>query len=181
MYHLPLLPGYDPNVNVRSSVPAKSPGGKSILTRLSEAEENGYEGTYFSSRDASDTLSPDGFIPSSFPDDFRRSDESNGEATGRPRRKSVTDERVAEVVFFAYGVVVFFGLQESQERSIIYDIQTAGVLTRKIEEDLWEIEECHYTVSSFAQYGGTIWAYAKYSMIPTLHTRAFTTTFLVTN
>lgn len=47
MYHLPLLPGYGPHANVRSSVPAKTPGGRTMLSRMSEAEEYGYEGTYF--------------------------------------------------------------------------------------------------------------------------------------
>jgi hypothetical protein len=47
MYHLPLLPGYGPGSNIRSSLPAKSTTGKSILSRLSEAEEDGYQGTYF--------------------------------------------------------------------------------------------------------------------------------------
>lgn len=147
MYHLPLLPGYDPNVNVRSSAPVKSPGGKSFLARLSEAEDNGYEGTYFNPNDGNEAFSSDGFIPSSSPEDTRRANEDR--ARRRPRAKSLSDEKVAEVIFFAYGVVVFFGLQEAQERSIIDDIDAAGVLTRKIDEDSWEIEECHFAVSHF--------------------------------
>lgn len=145
MYHLPLLPGYDPNVNIRSSAPVKSPGGKTFLARLSEAEDNGYEGTYFSANDGNEAFSSDGFIPSSSPEDTRRTNEERVQR--RPRAKSLSEEKVAEVIFFSYGVVVFFGLQEAQERSIIDDIDTAGVLTRKIDEDSWEIEECHFAVS----------------------------------
>lgn len=150
MYHLPLLSGYDPSVNVRSSAPSKTSGGKSFLTALSEAEENGYEGMYFPSEAVNESFSADGFIPSSSPEDNRNVPTTNvpERKNTRPRGKSISDEKVAEVVFFAYGVVVFYGLEENQERSIIEDITTAGVLTRKIEEDAWEIEECHFAVSA---------------------------------
>lgn len=57
-------------------------------------------------------------------------------------------QNTAEVVFFAYGVVVFSGLEESQERSILEDVENAGVVRRKIEEDDWEVEECHFDVRS---------------------------------
>lgn len=152
MYHLPLLPGYDPNVNVRSSMPAKTPGGTSFAAALSEAEENGYEGTYFPSEETEDSFTADGFIPSSSPEDSRLGSRSDNEGSRlgvplqRQRSKSNTENRIAEVIFFAYGVVVFFGLQEAQERAIIDDINTAGILLRRFEEDMWEVEECHYTV-----------------------------------
>lgn len=149
MYHLPLLPGYDPSVNVRSSVASKSPNGKSFLRRLSEAEENGYEGTYFISEDGEDSFSTDGFIVSSSPFETRTSNEpgEQQQPRRRTRAKSVTDEKIAEVIFFSYGVIVFFGLREPQERAIIEDINTAGILTRKFGEDAWEVEECHFVVS----------------------------------
>ena len=179
MYHLPLLPGYDPNVNVRSSVPAKSPGGKSILTRLSEAEENGYEGTYFNPEPESEGFSSDGFIASSSPEETRRARPAENATETRPRAKSVSDEQVAEVVFFAYGVVVFFGLQEAQERSIIDDIVNAGILTRKIDEESWEIEECHFAVSSFLRYifQGAGWAfqYDPHAAYPRIYNDLFST------
>lgn len=66
MYHLPLLPGYGPNSNIRSSVPAKSTTGKSILSRLSEAEEDGYQGTYFPAAH-SPREHTDGYISTSSP------------------------------------------------------------------------------------------------------------------
>ncbi len=43
-------------------------------------------------------------------------------------------------------MVVFFGLSESEERDILEDIENAGIMKCKIQEDSWEIEECHYTV-----------------------------------
>lgn len=64
----------------------------------------------------------------------------------RDRADSVN---MAEVVFFAYGVVVFFGLEEGQERSILEDVEGAGVMRRKMAEEQWEVEECHYAVSRF--------------------------------
>lgn len=143
MYHLPLLHGYDPGVNVRSSTAAKMSSGKSFLTALSEAEENGYEGTYFPAESPNDGFDPEGFIPSSSPGDSRKQPERKQRLRGR----SLSGEKVGEVVFFAYGVVVFYGLEENQEREIIDDIEKAGVLARKIPEDDWEIEECHFTVS----------------------------------
>ena len=169
MYHLPLLPGYDPGVNVRSSAPTKTSGGKSFLTALSEAEDNGYEGTYFPpSEAATETFTADGFIPSSSPGDSRLEHERERMGEGvsthdsghsnerpelgpkqRPRARSIPEEKVAEAIFFAYGVVVFYGLSESQERDILEDIGTAGIMVRRVEERLWEIEECHYTVSVF--------------------------------
>jgi uncharacterized Rmd1/YagE family protein len=56
------------------------------------------------------------------------------------------EDRIAEVVFFAYGVAVFFGLDEGQERAIVEDISNAGILKRPMKEDDWEIEECHFAV-----------------------------------
>ena len=152
MYHLPLLPGYGPNINVRSSAPSNTSSGTSFLAALSEAEENGYEGTYFPSEETQESFTSDGFIASSSPEESRlgADSRSDGEQLLPPRQrhrtKSASENKIAEVVFFAYGVVVFYGLQEAQERSIIDDINNAGVLSRRIQEDMWEIEECHYTV-----------------------------------
>ena len=68
MYHLPLLPGYGPNANIRSSLPAKLPTGKSILAQLSEAEEDGYQGTYFNTPHKSDDILEGGYISGTPPD-----------------------------------------------------------------------------------------------------------------
>ncbi|EEB87190.1 hypothetical protein MPER_15561, partial [Moniliophthora perniciosa FA553] len=63
----------------------------------------------------------------------------------RPDPPHLPDDGNAEVVFFEYGVVVCFGLTEDQEKSILEDVDNAGVMKRKIPEGDWEIEECHFT------------------------------------
>lgn len=167
MYHLPLLPGYDPHVNVRSSTAIKMP----FLKRLSDAEENGYQGPYFT-QDSSEAnreyTTVDGFIPSSSPqtallqsdtphvepqtvENKRQEQSGPKEVEAKPRGGGGGDtvhieENVAEVVFFAYGVVVFFGFTQDQEKMIIDDLDNALVLVRKIGEDKWEKEECHFSV-----------------------------------
>ena len=62
-----------------------------------------------------------------------------------PMRK--VEDDVVEVVFFEYGVVVFFGLEERFEKDIIEDVEKAGVMKRRIDEDDWKVEECHFAVS----------------------------------
>jgi len=219
MYHLPLLPGYGPNTNVRSSAPTVTKTGESRLAHLSEAEENGYQGTYFTSPpERSEIELREGYISSGSPVNSRNShlagphthfddlpsrtepdsetererehyhepamltepetpvseiipstsypsydidpgaetdpgvyaqqrtpDDSLEQPNHTPSQPQSEDE-VAEVVFFEYGVLVFFGLKEQQEKDIIEDIEKAGILKRKIQEDDWEIEECHFTV-----------------------------------
>ncbi|TFK38129.1 hypothetical protein BDQ12DRAFT_684013 [Crucibulum laeve] len=206
MYHLPLLPGYGPNANIRSSAPAKQTAGKSFLARLSEAEENGYQGTYFTSAAArSPTSLREGYISSNSPVESRKhhpvdvvlpeslleaaspphpsvtvsepepepptpstadmrtpfSDIDQGAQTdveqererhhaelqeaddvGLPRPQM--DDNVVEAVFFEYGVVVFFGMSEAQERDVLEDVDNAGIMKRKVVDDDWEIEECHF-------------------------------------
>ena len=68
--------------------------------------------------------------------------------TPKNRRKSALySNQIAEAVFFSYGVSVFFGFQESEERMIMEDCESAGVWARGEGEDEWEVEEFHYTVS----------------------------------
>lgn len=245
VYHLPLLPGYLPETNVRSSAPVKL--AKFYLSRISEAEENGYQGTYFEGSQHEPTAQDlfQGYISSSPPmerwkeqgPDFevtpasslssspsapidvdpafrrRRIVESEPElgsseiellednddnrtihgysqawrsANIRPNAelKSFSDtegsttanhqtdpqrrpghhrrgahqleqepeDEVGEVVFFEYGVVVFFGLEERCERDILEDIERAGILKRPINEEDWEIEECHYIHDPYIAY-----------------------------
>ncbi|KAG6849368.1 hypothetical protein H0H93_009062 [Arthromyces matolae] len=176
MYHLPLLPGYGPETNVRSSMPAQPSNGKSLLGALSEAEEDGYQETYFNTGSPQATNSREGYISSSPADTrttgrqppevsepsllseaeseleqqypFHSETEAESPSTVRPRvhwksppRSKFSDEDVAEVVFFEYGVVVFFGLHERQERDILDDIERASIVIRPLREDRWEIEE----------------------------------------
>ncbi|KAF7309639.1 DUF155 domain-containing protein [Mycena indigotica] len=173
MYHLPLLPGYGPNSNIRSSVPSKLTTGKSILSRLSEAEEDGYQGSYFPAP-RSPKEHHDGYISSSspvftrqtsFPHDTPASEQIPEtpifDATSLPPSQrspeilssndvppppplAAPDEEVAEVIFFDYGVVVFFGLDEIQEKSVLEDIVNAGIMKKQLAEDDWEVEECHF-------------------------------------
>lgn len=92
---------------------------------------------------------------SHYRDDYYRSS-SSGLSSSRPngslrkRRKSSTAAKVAEVVFFDYGVTVFFGLTEREERDILEDCDSAGVWVKGVKEDDWEVEECHY-VSDFCR------------------------------
>ncbi|WVQ63927.1 uncharacterized protein L199_002083 [Kwoniella botswanensis] len=69
----------------------------------------------------------------------------------RPRRKSHTTQNVAEAVFFSYGVSVFFGFSELEEREIMEDCETASTWIRGLGEDDWEIEEFHYVYDSDAE------------------------------
>jgi uncharacterized Rmd1/YagE family protein len=59
---------------------------------------------------------------------------------------------VADVVFFAYGVTVFFGLTEREEREILDDCASAGGWIGGMNEDDWEIESCHYEYMKEASY-----------------------------
>ncbi|CAE6424480.1 unnamed protein product [Rhizoctonia solani] len=148
VYHLPLLPGYGQNVNIRSSPAVKSPGGKSILSKMSEAEEYGYDGTYFAPGSPSNPYSFEGggYISSSPPTSrkpHRRVPQVRHQSD--PDHWQMGDDGdIADVVFFDYGVVVFFGLDETQEQDILEDLYNAGVLQGRRSEDDWEMEECHY-------------------------------------
>jgi uncharacterized Rmd1/YagE family protein len=165
MYQLPLLPGYVPGVNVRSSAAAHSPSGESFVADLTEAEENGYEGHYFTPHAGSSFDTSEGYIPGS-PETARQlplvlsegeqSPEPSPDIPRQPRKKEGSPPRRrkrglsvynrAEVVIFTYGVVVFFGLEEAHERAILEDLENAGMLSRKLKESEWEVEECHFEV-----------------------------------
>ncbi|KAH8831676.1 hypothetical protein DL96DRAFT_1706094 [Flagelloscypha sp. PMI_526] len=166
LYHLPLLPGYA-HSNFRSSAPAK--GRKSVTARLDEAEERGYQGSYFANQPERPPPA-DGYVSTSPIAPFKRRDsvstlegatteaETETEATS-PLRKPAppvattpSEEEVAEVIFFDYGVVVFFGLRETEEKGILEDLDGGGVYHRRIPEPGWEIEECHYAHDSSIAY-----------------------------
>jgi uncharacterized Rmd1/YagE family protein len=66
--------------------------------------------------------------------------------TPQVESSSPNEDEIVEVVFFEYGVAVFFGLTEGQEKDILEDIENAGIMKRKIPEDDWEVEECHFAV-----------------------------------
>lgn len=153
------------------------------MTRLSEAEENGYQGTYFPAEETHSHR--DGYISTSpattrtmrrRPSDSEAEEPEHAAAVSdteaeveveaevpanppQPARRSntmpadLTDEdEVAEVVFFDYGVAVFFNMTEHQERTILDDIQNAQIMGRKIRHDDWEVEECHYAHDPYVSY-----------------------------
>ncbi|KAI0252480.1 hypothetical protein BJV78DRAFT_1200931 [Lactifluus subvellereus] len=96
MYHLPLLPGYGPAAKVRSSVPA--PSHTRRLTRMSQAEEDGYTGTYFvPGRSPEDGFSRDGYIAAgsltnSPPVDRRIREQEDSEFEGESRERGLLAE-----------------------------------------------------------------------------------------
>ncbi len=216
MYHLPLLPGYGPGSNIRSSAPPTSTGtgNEDPSSGLSEAEEDGYQGTYFTYPSTSPRI--EGYMPSASPETLtHRPSLGSGEvqntvspeqhllqaehvlspedsnpaispspSQGGPTRSKRSSRRAAarevqnfvEAIFFEYGVVVFFGLREDQELGIVEDIEGAGIMTRPIPHDDWEVEACHYSVcilhSRLRLYVDTL----PCSTTRTLHSRASTTT-----
>ena len=88
--------------------------------------------------------------PPAGPSSARKKQKRRKGLTSQERGNEPTnDEDYAEAIFFAYGVVVFFGLTEQQERGILEDVASAGAMRKKFGEDDWEIEECHYAVSVF--------------------------------
>ncbi|KAI0760216.1 hypothetical protein C8Q74DRAFT_1319416 [Fomes fomentarius] len=185
MYHLPLLPGYGPGSNIRSSAPPTSTGtgNEDPSSGLSEAEEDGYQGTYFTYPSTSPRI--EGYMPSASPETLpHRPSLGSGEvrdavsseqhllqvehvlspedsnpaispspSQGGPTRSKRSSRRAAaqeiqnfvKAIFFEYGVVVFFGLREDQELGIVEDIEGAGIMTRPIPHDDWEVEACHYS------------------------------------
>ncbi|KAG8898425.1 Protein transport protein S9 plasma membrane t-SNARE, partial [Tulasnella sp. 403] len=192
LYHLPLLPGYGPNVNIRSSAAPRSPEGGSILSQLSDVEDLGYDGTYFATPSSPEQYSLlDGYISGSPPvprtqrgrpatadagaTDTAVEFETDVEPTSsspstspvapftpiasnapppQPTRKPTSrstrsqkareEDRIAEIIVFDYGVVVFFGFEEGQERDVLEDFERALISVRPRAESNWEIEHCHY-------------------------------------
>nr|XP_019009802.1 cytoplasmic protein [Kwoniella pini CBS 10737]OCF48583.1 cytoplasmic protein [Kwoniella pini CBS 10737] len=273
VYNLPLLPGYGASTKVRSSPAVKSPGGVSLLERMTMAEDLGYNDSYFPREDPSEATpaeyilsatppSPTGPIgdlidigvpgdqireevrehleredteegalglrmaqaeaeqiaqehledqlrneerelgthmnskhpgqlehipsqalspnelaspnlhpspPSSAPPDLPTQTSPSNDSQISPenettptsysqqsrpikrRRNSHSTQNVAEAVFFSYGVSVFFGFSESEEREIMEDCETAGTWMRGLDEEDWEIEEFHYVYDSDAE------------------------------
>lgn len=60
---------------------------------------------------------------------------NRAESQSHGQVKVKEEERIAEVVFFAYGIAVFLGVDEGQERAIVEDISNAGILKRSMKEN----------------------------------------------
>jgi uncharacterized Rmd1/YagE family protein len=210
MYHLPLLPGYGPAAKVRSSVPA--PSHTRRLTRMSQAEEDGYTGSYFvPGRSPEDGFSRDGYIAagsvtSSPPLDRRVREPEESELDGESRERGLLTETpvlmqdpalapppaqvsepvtpvvagddTAEIVFFTYGVAVFFGFDDIQEHNILEDAHAAGTLKGARAEAEWEVEECHFAVTPIVPSLCMLFM-TRRSMTRRSPIRAFTMTFSV--
>lgn len=155
MYHLPLLPGYGPGSNIRSSAPptAETTSAEIPIPRTTEMEETVEGLAYFSVPARTEEL--EGFVPSrSLPHETVSEVEVHtpmppSEGTPRPptkRLQTPDTDSFAEAVFFAYGVVVFLGLDELQEQTILEDVRGAGVMEKPLQDNRWEVEECHYEV-----------------------------------
>lgn len=71
---------------------------------------------------------------------------SIGPLKPRRRKSQASLNNVAEAIFFSYGVSVFFGFNETEEKEIMEDAETAGAWIRGLNEDDWEVEEFHYVV-----------------------------------
>ena len=183
MYHLPLLPGYSLHTNLRSSAFAASSSDTDPMYQLSEAEELGYQGTYFTS-DSVEQRHLDGYMtgngspehtplisvsyedspqvqqPREDRDDTHaqpKTSRSSNLAKKKKRKQSKAEppvdySNVAEAVFFSYGVAVFFGFTENQEVGILEDVQRSGVMKRKMTEEDWEVEECHFVCDPIIAY-----------------------------
>jgi uncharacterized Rmd1/YagE family protein len=267
VYQLPLLPGYGAGTKVRSSPVSKSPGGVSLLERMTLAEDMGYDDEYFPSTNPDDPVvnstNPSEYILSHSPPTMGHEDmmtnldipaghaeereqeieavqesleagdgldegalgliaeegvgvrtaieneheqhhhegqeSSAASSSSQPsthgpigthmdpkhpgylehipatalspqdltpvsetsavpsvpaiarlkgRRKSAAhlSGRIGEAVFFEYGVSVFFGFQEADERDIMEDCEGGGCWSRSLSEEDWEQEDFHYTV-----------------------------------
>ncbi|WVO15475.1 hypothetical protein L204_103133 [Cryptococcus depauperatus] len=264
VYHLPLLPGYGATTKVRSSPVLKPPTGPSLMERMTLAEEQGYNDTYFP-RDPQEpaptdyilATSPgrvevgatdlDAFVQDGEGERKRREEArersevwAEGKEQGQgaeeytsvinpssPEERSQSYEHakhsepkqlgthmsaehpgyiehtpstalvpndlqpvepseypfssnhqlavhhegqkyihsqllhrrkshgalgnIAEAIFFNYGVSVFFGFKEIQEREIMEDCETVGAWTGGLGEDDWEAEEFHYVFDPDAE------------------------------
>lgn len=174
-------------------------GGGSILNAMDEAEETGYQGSYFPIEqidsenngnnnnnnnanpqsaettpllDESDaTPLPDPSSPSQIlslptspdlpssppsfpfpPSSKSTSEEEQFDASVSLRSK---EPKLAEAIFFDYGVSVFLGFTEGREKDILSDCESGGSWNgafgregESAEERGWEMEECHFVVCS---------------------------------
>jgi uncharacterized Rmd1/YagE family protein len=161
----------------------------SLLAKMNEAEDRGYDGDYFTSTSPESRLfSRDGYIQSSPPQNRNavyRSSSTDSErepefepdypkplnnGKGKARRQhsdTFEDTSRAEVVVFDYGVTVFMGMEESQEKAILEDFQRAGIWVRGRPEEDWEVEECHYVVSKILPM--TVMSYQHAAILVRLH------------
>ena len=120
---------------------ARSPTSSPTDRRMREPEETEVEG----SRERGPLVDTPVVVPSPAFEPPHASAPVN-----EPRTPVATGDDAAEIVFFAYGVAVFFGFDDMQERDILEDIHGAGAVKGARAESEWEVEECHFAVSESA-------------------------------
>ncbi len=136
-----------------------------MLFKMSQAEEYGYDGSYFPPASPVNVgfIHQDGYISSSPLNRYRDAPESDTDAeqyaasTGPEssppptphaspsvplKLKSPEDDKaqsleqsVGEIVMFDYGVAVFLGFNERQEREILEDVQRVRTGTVQSDSD----------------------------------------------
>ncbi|KAG0138054.1 hypothetical protein HOY82DRAFT_575622 [Tuber indicum] len=168
-YHLPIMSGND-GYRVRSSPVLKSPGGKAVLdVQIERSEQRDYHEGYFEDsytgerRTSGDGSYEEDGHPKSpgkghgFPQDGRDDHHTynQGYRPESPRDSNMNDMKAfAEMFVFNYGVVVFWGFSERQEKDILADLTFAQndfgsqLISGRLKEDEFETEEFHFQYSS---------------------------------
>ena len=108
---------------------------------VTEADERGYEDTYFPATSGTSTpATRGGYIQTSLP--LRR----NNLRPPQRRLLGVDDHPVAEAIFFKYGVVVFYGFERINEWDIIEDLSKQGIMIKEKSISQYEVESFHFAV-----------------------------------
>jgi uncharacterized Rmd1/YagE family protein len=112
-----------------------------VLSMVTEADERGYEDTYFPVTSGTSTpATRGGYIQTSLP--LRK----NNLRPPQRRLLGVDDHPVAEAIFFKYGVVVFYGFERMNEWDIIEDLSKQGIMIKEKPISQYEAESFHFVV-----------------------------------
>ncbi|KAK8843341.1 hypothetical protein IAR55_006997 [Kwoniella newhampshirensis] len=93
VYNLPLLPGYGASTRVRSSPVVKSPGGVSLLERMTMAEDLGYNDSYFPREDPNEVTPSEYILSNSPPSPVNMMSSLDGELGHDGERTRAIEER----------------------------------------------------------------------------------------
>ena len=133
--------GYQSGVNVRSCVTDKAAEARMVLSMITEADERGYEDTYFPATSGTSTpATRGGYIQTSLP--LRK----NNLRPPQRRLLGVDDHPVGEAIFFKYGVVVFYGFERMNEWDILEDLSKQGIMIKEKPVNQYEVESFHFAV-----------------------------------
>lgn len=115
-----------------------------VLSMITEADERGYEDTYFPATSGTSTpATRGGYIQTSLP--LRR----NNLRPPQRRLLGVDDNPVGEAIFFKYGVVVFYGFERMNEWDILEDLSKQGIMIKEKPVSQYEVESFHFAVREF--------------------------------